>query len=59
MNIQMDAFRFFELDYHPDLETQIAIANVMSDVQAEIAQTGNVIGLLKNGKAHLLDKMFV
>ena len=58
INIQMDAFKYFELDYHPDIDTQKRIADNMSKVQDQIDGVERQIEQEKELKRYMLGNMF-
>lgn len=58
INIQMDAFKYFELDYHPDIDTQKWIADNMSKIQDQIDGVERQIEQEKELKRYMLGNMF-
>lgn len=59
INIQMDSFELFELDYHPDVETQKAIAEALSEINKAVDQEAVIVDRCRDVKAYLMAKMFL
>lgn len=58
INIQMDAFRYFELDYHEDICTQKYICDSLREVQKQIENVERQIGYEQRLKKYMLKNMF-
>ena len=54
----MDDFKYFELDYHPDIDTQKRIADNMSKIQDQIDGVERQIEQEKELKRYMLGNMF-
>ncbi len=59
INIQIEAFNYFELDYHINIYTQLYIAQQQQQLQREIDLIDRQIAEEKNLKKYMLANMFV
>ena len=58
INIQIDAFKWLKLQYHPDIEAQKFVANIMQAIDNEIASVANTIQQEKELKRYMIANMF-
>lgn len=58
INISMDLFKFYKLDYHPERETQDGIAEMLDGIRAAIADRKNKIERCKKMKEWSLNRLF-
>lgn len=58
INISMDLFDYYKLDYHYDLETQRFIASMLGDFNKEIKQTERAINEMGQFKEYHLRHLF-
>lgn len=58
INISMDLFKFYTIDYHYEIETQNQIAEILESLRAEIFKTNKKIENNKALKKWCLNTMF-
>lgn len=58
INIQIDAFKWFKLQYHPDIEAQKFVVNIIQAIDNEIASVANTIQQEKELKRYMIANMF-
>lgn len=58
INIQIDAFKWLKLQYHPDIEAQKFVVNIMQAIDNEIASVANTIQQEKELKRYMIANMF-
>ena len=58
INISMDLFKFYKVNFHDNIDDQRAIVNVMNSINNEIVLTEQQIKQEKENKKWFLDNMF-